>query len=249
MDGHGPRLTLLNGFSVTCAGIELELPLTAQRVLAFLALHDAPVQRSFVAGSLWLDSSGRTAPTRACAPRSGVCAPAACRSCDTSWPAARARPRHRRRHPGRRADRALHAGRLSPTCPCSKLDVQRRSAARLVRRLARPRARALPPAASAHARRALRAPHDVGRFDEALDAGLSSIACEPLRESAHRAVCDCTWPRATSARRSASTACARWLAARAAGHRAVRADGGASSRRSGADQLDSAARRVAPSPA
>jgi DNA-binding SARP family transcriptional activator len=31
------------------------LPMTAQRVIAFVALHEG-VQRSFVAGSLWLDS-------------------------------------------------------------------------------------------------------------------------------------------------------------------------------------------------
>jgi DNA-binding SARP family transcriptional activator len=32
------------------------LPLSAQRLLAFVALHDRPVQRPYVAGSLWLDS-------------------------------------------------------------------------------------------------------------------------------------------------------------------------------------------------
>jgi DNA-binding SARP family transcriptional activator len=32
------------------------LPLSAQRLLAFIALHDRPVQRPYVAGSLWLDS-------------------------------------------------------------------------------------------------------------------------------------------------------------------------------------------------
>jgi DNA-binding SARP family transcriptional activator len=33
------------------------LPLSAQRLLAFVALHERPLPRSFVAGSLWLDSS------------------------------------------------------------------------------------------------------------------------------------------------------------------------------------------------
>lgn len=32
------------------------LPLSAQRLLAFVALHERPVQRPYVAGSLWLDS-------------------------------------------------------------------------------------------------------------------------------------------------------------------------------------------------
>ena len=35
----------------------VQLPLSAQRVLAFLALHDRPLQRLYVAGTLWLDVS------------------------------------------------------------------------------------------------------------------------------------------------------------------------------------------------
>jgi DNA-binding SARP family transcriptional activator len=35
----------------------VQVPLSAQRVLAFLALHDRPLQRVYVAGKLWLDAN------------------------------------------------------------------------------------------------------------------------------------------------------------------------------------------------
>ena len=44
------------------------------------------------------------------------------------------------------------------------------------------------------------------RFGEALEAGLAAIACEPLRESSHRAVVRAhTWPRGMRPRRCVST--------------------------------------------
>src|SRR6266542_832019 len=49
-------LRLLGGFDLVCDGASVSLPMSAQRLLAFLALHDRPLQRTFVAGSLWLDS-------------------------------------------------------------------------------------------------------------------------------------------------------------------------------------------------
>ncbi len=52
-----PTLKLLDGFDLVCAGRFTPLPLSAQRVLAFVALHDRPLLRPYVAGSLWLDSS------------------------------------------------------------------------------------------------------------------------------------------------------------------------------------------------
>ena len=51
------RLNLLRGFELWCDGERVTLPMSAQRVLAFLALHDRPVLRLYVAGSLWLDAS------------------------------------------------------------------------------------------------------------------------------------------------------------------------------------------------
>jgi DNA-binding SARP family transcriptional activator len=57
------RLVLLGGFELRAGDRPLHLPLSAQRLLAFLALHDRPLSRLFVAGSLWPD----TAEARSCA--------------------------------------------------------------------------------------------------------------------------------------------------------------------------------------
>ena len=51
------RLRLLNGFDLLSDAGRTELPLGAQRVVAFVALHDRPLLRGYVAGSLWLDST------------------------------------------------------------------------------------------------------------------------------------------------------------------------------------------------
>src|SRR3954469_19580031 len=50
------RLTLLRSFGLACDGCPVPLPPSAQRVLAFVALHERPVGRAYVAGSLWLDA-------------------------------------------------------------------------------------------------------------------------------------------------------------------------------------------------
>lgn len=51
------RLALLGGFELSIGGSDVRLPSTAQRLLAFLAMHERPLQRLFIAGSLWPDSS------------------------------------------------------------------------------------------------------------------------------------------------------------------------------------------------
>jgi DNA-binding SARP family transcriptional activator len=51
------ELGLLHGFELRAEGRALELPLSAQRLVALLALQDRPLQRLYVAGNLWLDSS------------------------------------------------------------------------------------------------------------------------------------------------------------------------------------------------
>ena len=51
------HLTLLGGFELRCARKRVPLPMSAQRLLAFLALHDRPLLRVYVAGKLWTDSS------------------------------------------------------------------------------------------------------------------------------------------------------------------------------------------------
>ena len=50
------RLTLLGGFELVCDGVPLALPMSAQRVIAFVATHVRPIQRGYVAGSLWLET-------------------------------------------------------------------------------------------------------------------------------------------------------------------------------------------------
>jgi DNA-binding SARP family transcriptional activator len=55
--GHGIRLELLQGFQLLCGQMEVDLPVSAQRVLAFLALQTRPISRTFVAAMLWMDCS------------------------------------------------------------------------------------------------------------------------------------------------------------------------------------------------
>jgi DNA-binding SARP family transcriptional activator len=50
-------LGLLDGFELRQDGRIVRLPLSAQRLVAFLALHARPLRRLYVAGTLWLDSS------------------------------------------------------------------------------------------------------------------------------------------------------------------------------------------------
>lgn len=51
------NLSLLEGFDLRCDGRPVLLPVTAQRVVAFLALHDHDLQRPYVAGSLWREAT------------------------------------------------------------------------------------------------------------------------------------------------------------------------------------------------
>lgn len=51
------RLGLLGGFRLTVDSEDIPLPMNAQRLVCFLALHDQPLLRTFVGGSLWGDST------------------------------------------------------------------------------------------------------------------------------------------------------------------------------------------------
>lgn len=55
--GGSLQLRLLAGFELRTARDVVDVPFTAQRLLAFVALHERPVHRSFVAGSLWADTT------------------------------------------------------------------------------------------------------------------------------------------------------------------------------------------------
>jgi DNA-binding SARP family transcriptional activator len=49
------RLGLLQGFQLLCGDTEVNLPLSSQRVLAFLAMQLRPQTRSYVAATLWMN--------------------------------------------------------------------------------------------------------------------------------------------------------------------------------------------------
>ncbi|WP_052706753.1 bacterial transcriptional activator domain-containing protein [Streptomyces rubellomurinus] len=54
---HGLGIELLRGFEVTAEGDRVLLPVGAQHLLAFLALHEGGVQRGVAAERLWPDSA------------------------------------------------------------------------------------------------------------------------------------------------------------------------------------------------
>ena len=176
-------LRLLAGFRVDVGGEEVPLPGSAQRVVAFLALHERPVLRPYVAGTLWLD-----------------------------WPDTRAAGnlrsalwRIQRQAPGL-VEADGHKLQLEP---CVRVDL--REAEKFARsELARSPSEIAPQALALDLlpdwyddwvllererfrQLRLRALESrctrltaAGRFDEALEAGMLALAGEPLRESAHR---------------------------------------------------------------
>jgi DNA-binding SARP family transcriptional activator len=182
------QLRLLNTFDIVAGSGSVSLPLGARRLVAFVALHERPLQRDYVAGMLWLDTSDERAAANL---RSML------------W-------RIQRRVPGL-IDTRDHSLRLA-----DEIHVDLRAAERLAKRelvgdaddngavdpsafaadllpdwyddwvlLERERYRQLRlRALEALCERRLRA----GRLGEALEAGLLSLAGEPLRESAHRAL-------------------------------------------------------------
>jgi DNA-binding SARP family transcriptional activator len=185
----GPFVSLLNAFELRCDGRLVSLPLSAQRLLAFVALHERPVLRVYAAGTLWIDSSD-------------VRAGASLRS--SLWRLNRqgyrlveATATHLRLSEGvdvdlHRAFRLAHrlldgsaetaelseaegalAGELLPDWYDDWLMFERE-------RFRQVSLHAL----EALADRLVRA----GELTRALEAGLSAVRIEPLRESAHRAV-------------------------------------------------------------
>jgi|SRR5579859_1160724 len=59
--GSEIRLRLLTGFQLACDGNPISLPMSAQRLVAFIGLHERSVQRNYVAGALWIDSPDQRA--------------------------------------------------------------------------------------------------------------------------------------------------------------------------------------------
>ena len=52
---HPVRLSLLSDFDLVVDGTHCEVPTSAQRLIAYLALHSRPQPRASVAASLWID--------------------------------------------------------------------------------------------------------------------------------------------------------------------------------------------------
>jgi DNA-binding SARP family transcriptional activator len=196
-DGSGKRgdapapetahLRLLDAFGLDCGRSEIRLPLGAQRLVAFLALHPGAVTRQYVAGSLWLDVSDDRASANL---RSALwrlhSAPA--RIVETTRTHVRLDPAvtvdHRDAvHVARRildptaeldeTALAINPGELLPDWYDDWVTIERERFRFL-------RLNAL--------ERLCLILADRGRLGEAVDAGLSVVAAEPLRETAHRAL-------------------------------------------------------------
>jgi DNA-binding SARP family transcriptional activator len=56
-ESESPKLRLLNGFHLALDRRVIELPMSAQRLVAFLALTDRLALRGYVAGTLWPEAS------------------------------------------------------------------------------------------------------------------------------------------------------------------------------------------------
>lgn len=182
------RLALLGPFTVALGGVRVELPPSAQRVLAFLALYDRPLRRAFVAGSLWPETSEARAHAnlRSALWRLGRTSHALVEGSpgsvrlgdDVAVDLRETEALARSALEGATDDavvvaRLARAGDLLPDWYEEWVTLERERHRQL-------RLRAL----DALCERLVTA----GRFTEAFDAGLASVRGDPLRESAHRAL-------------------------------------------------------------
>ena len=187
MGGDGVRVRLLGQFQVTCGPDVLRLPQSGRRLVAFLALQDRPVLRSFVAGNLWLDCTEDRAHGNL---RSAL------------W-------RLRQPGPDIVVGDGIHIG-LHPSVSVDVRDAA--SAARAVLEGGSPKGDIAGPSLGGdllpdwyddwvvfererlrqlrlHALDALcRRLVEVGELARAIDVGMTAVAAEPLRETAQRAV-------------------------------------------------------------
>jgi DNA-binding SARP family transcriptional activator len=184
------ELRLVQGFEVLHRGESIELPLLAQRLVAFLALQERPRQRAYVAATLWID----TAPERAFASlrsaiwrvrQSGaplICAPDTRLALDPDVQVDLAAALElARRLLGddtecdvRSDDLVPLKGEILPDWYDDWLMIERETHRQL--RL--------------HALEALAVRlTNAGRFGEAVAAAMAAVEGEPLRESAHRVLC------------------------------------------------------------
>jgi DNA-binding SARP family transcriptional activator len=186
----GINLTLLGGFQLRRDGGVVALPLPAERLLAFVALHDRPLLRPYIAGVLWSDATeGHAAGNLRCA----------------LW---------RLTHCGPRLLEA-DGGHLELASDVS-VDIRLGTALALQLRnvVSLPEAELIADNLSfdllpdwyeewvvlereafcqlrVHALESLcERLAEAGRFDPAVQAGLAAVAADPLRETAHRVLID-----------------------------------------------------------
>jgi DNA-binding SARP family transcriptional activator len=183
----GARLALLNAFALSFDGAPVQLPASAQRLLAFLALHDHPLRRLYVAGVLWIDAPEKRALANL---RSALW-----RLQQPGRPLVEATARDLRLAASVRVDfrdaAALAHGLLGGSSSPEDLDVDWTALGGELLPdwydewvlLERERFRQL----GLHALEILAERlADARRFGPALEAALAAVAGEPLRESAHR---------------------------------------------------------------
>jgi DNA-binding SARP family transcriptional activator len=185
----GLRLQLLRGFGLVHAGETIAVPLAGQRVAAFLALRGRPVHRLVVAGTLWMDSSEeqagaslRTALWRLRLVAGDLVAVNG--SALTLADDVRVDVREAQRRAALLVKTPEEYGEQDLAVLEAEGDVLPDWYEDWVL-VERERYRQL----RLHALEALcRALASAGAHAEAISAGLAAVACEPLRESAHRAL-------------------------------------------------------------
>jgi DNA-binding SARP family transcriptional activator len=180
------RLGLLQGFQLECADAEVNLPLSSQRVVAFLAMQPRPQTRSYVAATLWMnfDEERAGASLRSALWRINRCgyplvAADACSLrlmpdvvVDLRESARSAREVLRGEAKGGAARvEDLNAGDLLPGWYDDWVVTEREHFRQL-------RLHAL--------EKLCEQLTDEGRFGAAVEAGQAAVSSEPLRESAHR---------------------------------------------------------------
>jgi DNA-binding SARP family transcriptional activator len=182
------QLGVLGCFDLRCGGRSISLPSGAQRLVAFLVLHNRPVLRTYVAASLWPDVPEQRA--------FGNLRSVLWRLRHSGTALVQATSTHLRLTPGIEVDfhdAAIQMRRLLSERGLEGADVELIEHAReLLPEHSddwvlpeRERFRQL----RAHALECLcELLTEIGSFGEAVDAGLMAIEAEPLRESAHRAL-------------------------------------------------------------
>jgi DNA-binding SARP family transcriptional activator len=185
--GGWPCLTLLGGFGLELGGRVICLPMTARRVVAFLALQDRPLLRLYVAGSLWPETTEDRAGAnlRSALWRLGRPGYALVQTTGGSLqlsPEVEVDVRRSLSLARRLTDRSImfSEGEADELALCNDILPDWSEDWVIVEREHFRQLRL-------HALESLcEGLTAMGRFSDAVEAGLAAVAAEPLRESAHR---------------------------------------------------------------